>query len=50
MCVFCDRLRLGATVALDCRTGQNKGRYCKKKFIPTHFLVTDCVSWLLKSL
>ena len=27
MGVFCDRLKFGSTVALDCRTGQNKGRY-----------------------
>ena len=27
MGVFCDRLRLGSTAALDCLTGQNKGRY-----------------------
>ena len=31
MGVFCDRLKLGSTAALDCRTGQNKGRYCKKE-------------------
>ena len=31
MAVFCDRLKLDSTAALDCRTGQNKGRYRKKK-------------------
>ena len=31
MAVFCDSLKLGSTAALDCRTGQNKGRYCKKE-------------------
>ena len=29
MGVFCDRLKFGSTAALDCRTGLNKGRYCK---------------------
>ena len=31
MDVFCERLKLGSTAALDCQTGQNKGRYCKKE-------------------
>ena len=31
MGVVCDRLRLGSTTALGCRTGQNKSRYCKKE-------------------
>ena len=31
MVVFCDRLKLGPRAALDCQTGQNKGRYCEKK-------------------
>jgi hypothetical protein len=36
MGVSFDRLELGSTAALDCRTGQNKGRYCKKwALIPT---------------
>ena len=30
MGIFCDRLKLGSTAALDSRTGQNKGRYCEK--------------------
>ena len=39
MGVSCDRLKLGSTAALDCRTGQNKGRYCKKgALIPTHLV------------
>ena len=29
--VFCDGLKFGSTAALDCRTGQNKGRYCEKE-------------------
>ena len=33
MGVFCDRLKFGSTVALDCRTGQNKGRYSKKELL-----------------
>ena len=31
MGVFCDRLKLYSTAALDCRTGQNKSRYRKKE-------------------
>ena len=30
MSIFCDRLKLGSTAALDCGIGQNKGRYRKK--------------------
>jgi hypothetical protein len=30
MVVFCDRLKFCSTAALNCRTGQNKGRYRKK--------------------
>ena len=33
MGVFCDRLKLGSTAALDCRTGQNKGRYHEKELL-----------------
>ena len=33
MGVFCERLKFGSTAALDCRTGQNKGRYCKKELL-----------------
>ena len=33
MGVFCDRLKFGSTVARDCRTGQNKDRYCKKELL-----------------
>ena len=35
MCVFCDRLKFGSTAALDCRTGQNKGRYHEKDPVVT---------------
>ena len=31
MGVFCDRLKLCSIAALDCQTGQNKGRYRKKE-------------------
>ena len=31
MGLFCDKLKLGSTAALDCRTGQNKGSYRKKE-------------------
>ena len=31
MGVFCDNLKLCSTAALNCRTGQNKGRYCEKE-------------------
>ena len=40
MGVFCDRLKLGSTASLDCRTGQNKGRYREKKLIPTRLVVS----------
>ena len=30
---FCDRLKFCSTSALDCRTGQNKGRYCEKELL-----------------
>ena len=34
MGVFCDRLKFGSTAALHhCRSGQNKGRYCKKELL-----------------
>ena len=33
MGVFCDRLKFGSTAALNCRTSQNKGRYCKKELL-----------------
>ena len=33
MGVFCDRLKLGSTVALNCRTSQKKGRYFKEEFM-----------------
>ena len=33
MTIFCDMLKLGSTAALDCQTGQNKGRYCKKELL-----------------
>ena len=33
MGVFCDRLNVGSTAALDCWTGQNKGKYREKDFL-----------------
>ena len=33
MGVSCDRLMLGSTAALNCWTGQNKGRYWEKEFL-----------------
>ena len=33
MGVFCDKLKFGSTAALDCRTGQNKGRYHEKQLL-----------------
>ena len=33
MGIFCDWLKFGSAIALDCRTGQNKGRYCKKELL-----------------
>ena len=39
MSVYCDRLKLGPTAALDCWTGQKKDRYQKKALIPTRLVV-----------
>ena len=33
MCVFCDRLNLCSTAALNCQTSQNKGRYREKELL-----------------
>ena len=33
MGVFCDMLKYGSTAALNCLTGQNKGRYRKKELL-----------------
>ena len=33
MGVLCDRLKLCSTVALDCRTGQDKGIYREKELL-----------------
>ena len=41
MGVVCDRLRLGSTTALGCRTGQNKSRYCKKELSFLHILLIE---------
>ena len=41
MGVYCERLNLCSTVALDCRTGQNKGRYHKKEL---SFLLVSLVT------
>ena len=39
MGVFCDRLKFCSTAALDCHTGQNKGRFCKKAApVATHLV------------
>ena len=40
-CIFFDRLKLCFTAALDCRTGQNKGRYCEKEL---SFLLVSLLS------
>jgi hypothetical protein len=39
--VFCDRLKFGSTAALDCRNGQNKGRYCKKELLLLLVLLSE---------
>ena len=45
MGVSCDRLKLGSTVALNCQTGQSKGRYFAKK--SSHFYLLRCsVPWI----
>ena len=41
MGVFCYRLKFGSTAVHDCRTGQNKGGYCKKELL---FLLVLLVS------
>ena len=33
MGVFCDRLSFGSIAALNCHTGQDRGRYCKKELL-----------------
>ena len=33
MSVFCGWLKFSSTAALNCSTGQNKGRYCKKELL-----------------
>ena len=43
MGVFCDRLKLGYTAALNCGTGLNKGRYCKKELL---FLLVLLISFI----
>ena len=37
-------LTVGSTAALDCRTGQNKGRYCKKEFLSLLVLLPEMMS------
>ena len=44
MGVFCDRLKLGSKAALDCQTGQNKGRYRKREL---SFYSSHCVKYLV---
>ena len=39
MGVFCDRVELGSTVALDCWTGQNKDIYRESP----HFVISQFV-------
>ena len=41
MGVFCDRLKLGSTAALNCQTGQNRGRYRKKELLFLLVLLPD---------
>jgi hypothetical protein len=51
MGAFCDSslgLKLGSTAALDCRTGQNKGIYCKKVLLLILVsLIWGIPGWLL---
>ena len=46
MGVFCDRLNLCSTAALNCRTGQTKSRYCKKEI--SFLLVLLYISWAVR--
>ena len=39
MGVFCDRPKFGSTAALNCRTGQNKDRFCEKELLFLLFLL-----------
>ena len=53
MGVFCDKLKLCSTTALDCWTGQNKGRYRKQElsFLLVSFRITTGITLgLTKSL
>ena len=43
MGVFCDRLKLCSTVAPDCRTGQNTGRYRKHELSFLLLLLGDII-------
>ena len=46
MVVFCNRLKFGSTTALDFYTGQNKGRYCKKRaIIATRLIAGNHIFW-----
>ena len=45
MGVFCDRVKLGSTAALDCLTGQNKGRYIKEELLLLLILLVDSNRW-----
>ena len=47
MSVFCDKLKLCSTAALDRRTGQNKGRYRKKEL---SFLLVLLITTIAKRL
>ena len=49
MVVFCDRLKLGSTAALDCRTGQNKGRYCEKELLLLLVSLPETMSILIST-
>ena len=43
MGIFCDWLKFGSAIALDCRTGQNKGRYCKKELLLLRVSLTKTI-------
>ena len=49
MDVFCDRLKLGSIAALDCQTGQNKGRYHEKELLFLLVSLASTINWLFWS-
>ena len=49
MGVFCNRLKLCSTAALDCQTGQNKGRCHEKELLFLLVSLAITINWLFWS-